>query len=166
MECNIHSDILDEIPKNVTPPLITREGEQMPSKSASCPDPFDFLTDASKAIAKVEEVPKEFLKLVEVIEDAKTLIDEAKSKDEDVATAIIQANKAVDTAFVHARSYITKCYEVADYICDEEENVVKAIEEVNVEGFKIFLEEVFDKSKECQKDITTLLEFMKRTNRK
>ena len=159
--------ILNDIPKNVTPPLIIRGGEQMASKSGgSCPDPFDFLTDASNAIAKVEEVPKEFLKLVGVIEDAKTLIDEAKSKDEDVATAIIQASEAVDTAFVHARSYITKCYEVADYICDEEEHVVKAIEEGNVEGFKDFLEEVLGKSKKCQKDITTLLHFIEKEKEK
>ena len=116
--------------------------------SCFCPDPFDMLTDASNAIAKVEEVPKEFLKLVGVVQEAKTLIDEAKSKDEDVATAIIQANEAIDIAFVNARSYITKCYEVADYIYDEEENVVKAIEEGNVKGFKSFLKEVLDKSKE------------------
>ena len=63
----------------------------------------------------------------EYTQDAKTLIYEAKSKDEDVAAAIIQVNEAVDDAFVHPCSYIIKCYEVADYICNEEENVVKAI---------------------------------------
>ena len=101
-----------------------------------------------------------------VIEDAKTLIDEARSKDKDVATAIIQANEAVDTAFVLARCYITKCYEVADYICAEEKNVVKAIEEGNVAGFKYFLKEVLDKSKKCQKDITTLLHFIEKEKEK
>ena len=139
---------------------------KMASKSCSCLDPFDFLTDASNAIAKVEEVPKEFVKLVEVVQDAKRLIDEAKSKDEDVATAIIQANEVVDIAFVHARSYITKCYEVADYICNHEEKVVKAIEERKMEEFMDFLEGVLDKLIECQKDITTLLNFIEKEKRK
>ena len=138
---------------------------KMASKSCFCPDTFVFLTDISNAIAKVEEVPKEYLKLVEV-QDAKTLIDEAKSKDEDVATAIIQVNKAVHIAFVHARSYIIKCYEVADYICNEEENVVKAIEEGNLEEFKDFLEKVSDKSKNSQKDITILLDFIENEKQK
>ena len=135
-------------------------------ESDSHPNPFDFLTDASNAIAKVEEVPKEFLKLVGAIEDAKTLIDEARSKDEDIATAIIQASEAVDTAFVHARCYITKCYEVADYICDEEQHVIKAIEEGNVEEFKNFLENVLGKSKKCHKDITILLDFIEKEKEK
>ena len=135
-------------------------------ESGSLPDPFDFLTDASDAIAKVEEVPKIFIKLVGVVQDLKKSVDEAESKDEDVATAIIQANEAVDIAFVHARSYITRCYEVADYICDEEENVIKAIEEGNVEEFKSFLEEVLDKSKKCQKDVTILLDFIEKEKQK
>ena len=101
-----------------------------------------------------------------VVQDAKTLIDEAENKDEDVATAINQVHEAVDTAFVHARSYITKCYEVADYICDEVETVVKAIEEGNVKEFKDFLEEVLDKSRKCQKDITTLLHFIEEEKEK
>ena len=101
-----------------------------------------------------------------VVQDAKTLIDEAENKDEDVATTIIQVHEAVDTAFVHARSYITKCYEVGDYICDEVEKVVKAIEEGNVEGFKDFLEEVLAKSESCQKDITTLLDFIEKEKEK
>ena len=85
--------------------------------------------------------------------------DEAKSEDEDVATAIIQVHEAVATAFVHARSYMAKCYGVAEYICDQE-NVVKAVEEGNVKEFKDFIEEVLDKSRQCQKDISTLLDFI------
>ena len=99
-------------------------------------------------------------------QNLKKSIDEAKSKDEDVATAIIQVHEAVDTGFVHARSYITKCYEVADYICDEEKNVVKAIEEGNVEELKDFLKKVLDKSRKCQKDITTILHFIEEEKQK
>ena len=51
--------------------------EELLKESDSHPNPFDFLIDTSNAIAKVEEVPKEFLKLVRVVQDAKTLIDEA-----------------------------------------------------------------------------------------
>ena len=140
--------------------------DEAKSKSEDIPDPVDFLTDASNAVAKVEEVPKEFLRLVCVGQDTKTLIDEAKSKDEDVATAIIQVNKAVNTAFFHAHSYITKCYEVADYICHEEKNVIKAIEEENVVKFKDFLVEVLHRSSKCQKDISTLLHFIEKEKQK
>ena len=85
-------------------------------------------------------------------------MDEAKSKDEDVATAIIKANEALDTAFGQARSFMAKCYDFAEYISHEEENVVKAIEEGNVNEFKDFLADVLDKSGQYQKDIMTLLD--------
>ena len=105
------ANILNDITKNVTPPLTICVSEQMVSKSGgSCPEPFDFLTDTSNAIAKVEEVAKVVLKLLGVVQDAKTLINEARSKDKDVATTIIQANKGVDTAFVQGHSYVVDSY--------------------------------------------------------
>ena len=128
----------------------------------------DLKKSIDEAKSKNEDIhdPFDFLKLVGVGQDTKTLIDEAKSKDEDVAIAIIQINKAVDIAFVHARFYITKCYEVAEYICEEEKNIVKAIQEGNVKEFKDFLGEVLYMSSKCQKDICTLLEFIEKEKRK
>ena len=75
---------------------------------------------------------------------------------------ILKQKPTLSTAFVHARSYITKCHELADYICDEEQYTIKAIEEGNVEEFKDYLEEVLSKSKGCHKDLQTLLEFIER----
>ena len=122
---------------------------------------FIFVSGASNVKAKVSKPPEQYPMAIEVTQDFKKSIDEARSKDEDIATAIIQVNEAVNTAFVHACSYIiTKCYEVADYICDEEKNVIKAIEEGNVEEFKGFLVKVLDKSSKCQKDIMTLFHFI------
>ena len=145
---------------------LKKSTDEAKRKNEDIPDPFDFLPDASNAIAKVAEVPKEFLKLVDVGQDSKMLIDEEKSKDEDVATAIIQVNKAVHTACFYAHSYITKCYEVADYICDKEKSLIKAIEEGNVEEFKDFLVKVLDKSSKCQKDISTLLDFIEKERKR
>ena len=78
---------------------------------------------------------------------------------------ILKQKPALSTAFVHARSYITKCHELADYICDEEQYTIKVIEEGNVEEFKDYLEEVLSKSKGCHKDLQTLLEFIEREER-
>ena len=77
----------------------------------------------------------------------------------------LKEKPSMSTAFVHARSYITKCHELADYICDEEQYTIKAIEEGNVEEFKDYLEEVLSKSKGCHKDLQTLLEFIEREER-
>ena len=79
---------------------------------------------------------------------------------------ILEQKPALSTAFVHARSYITKCHELADYICDEEQYTIKAIEEGNVEEFKDYLEEILSKSKGCYKDLQTLLEFIEREERR
>ena len=77
----------------------------------------------------------------------------------------LKEKPSMSTAFVHARSYITKCHELADYVCDEEQYTIKAIEEENVEEFKDYLEEVLSKSKGCHKDLQTLLEFIEREER-
>ena len=68
----------------------------------------------------------------------------------------LKEKPSMSTAFVHARSYITKCHELAEYICDEEQYTIKAIEEGNLEQFRDYLEEVLFKSKGCHKDLQTL----------
>ena len=117
------------------------------------------LQELCDSFEKAKAVPNEFKELLAKIHEIPQLKDE-DIHDEEVAGAVLQVKATIDTTFVHARSYVTKCHELADYICDEEQYTIKAIEEGNVEEFKDFLEEVLSKSKCCQKDLCTLIDFI------
>ena len=106
-------------------------------------------------IERIKEVSSQITKLG-TITDHPVFND--KSKEETVA--IQQLKEALQVTFVYLRSYITKCYELAGYICNEEEIVLKTIKEGNMEDFNDYLEEVLSKSKGCQNDLKTLLEYI------
>ena len=153
---------------------------------SSWPDLFDFLTDTSNTIGKdkrsdmassdvccqvlqalVELIVKKVAKAV-VAKVGQTLtqineipeLNEGTVSDQKVSDAVTQVKENVKTTFIHARSYIIKCHELADYVCEEERYTIKAVEEGNVEEFKNFFEEVLSKSMSCRKDLRTLIEYI------
>ena len=79
-----------------------------------------------------------------------------KSNKEKVT--IQQLKETLYITFVRLCSYITKCYELADYVFDEKENVFKTVKKGNVKNFKDYVDEVLSKSKGCHIDLTTLIE--------
>lgn len=99
----------------------------------------------SQLLARINEIPH---------------LKEGDFQDQDVEVAVSKVKASVTTTFIHARSYVAKCSELAVYICDEEEYTIKAVEEGNADEFKDYLEEVLYKSKCCQKDIRTLIDFI------
>ena len=111
----------------------------------------DTSTDAAlqelhESFEMAKAVPNELKELLAKIHE----IPQLKGKnihDKEVADVVLQVKGAIETTFVHVRSYITKCHELADYICDEEQYIIKAIEEGNVEEFKEYLGEVLSKLK-------------------
>ena len=107
---------------------------------------------AKVVVAKVEQTLAEINKIPE--------LDEGTVPDQKVADAVTQVKESVKTTFIHTRSYINKCHELADYVCEEERYTIKAVEEGNVEEFKNFFEEVLSKSTCCQKDLRTLIEYI------
>lgn len=72
----------------------------------------------------------------------------------------IQTTSAIKTAFIHVRSFIIKCHELAEYICSEEKYLVNAIAENNNEELQDFLKEVFAKSQSCQKDVKVCKDYI------
>ena len=109
-----------------------------------------IVTKVSETLSEINKVPE---------------LDDEKIPDKRVADAVTEVIESVKTTFVHARSYITKCHELADYICDEEQYTIKAIEEGNVESFKDYMREVLSKSATCQKDIKTLIDYIETEER-
>ena len=107
---------------------------------------------AKAVVAKVGQTLAEINEIPE--------LDEGDVPDKEVADAVTQVKENVKTTFIHARSYIMKCHELADYVCEEERYTMKAVEEGNVEEFKNFFEEVLSKSTCCQKDLRTLIEYI------
>lgn len=73
---------------------------------------------------------------------------------------VFEEKSANETTFVNARFHITKCHELADYVCDEEQYIIKAIEKRNMEEFKEYLGEILSNSKCCQKDLRKQIDFI------
>ena len=85
---------------------------------------------AKAVVAKVGQI------LAEINEIPK--LDEKNCYWPKVADAVGWVKNNVETAFIYARSYIIKCHELADYVCEEKKYTVKAVEERNVKEFKKF----------------------------
>ena len=165
--------------------MATTDTEHFATKNSTTEQSDTFHSDASHTATRKHSITEDFateqfatsvtrvLRVVSAIVDIKRIIDASsqitklgtimdhpvfndKSKEEPVA--IQQLKEALQVTVVHLCSYITKYYELADYICDEEENVLKTVEEGNMEDFKDFVEEVLSKSKGCQDDLNRLLE--------
>ena len=120
---------------------------------------MNTLQELHESFEKAKAVPYEFKELLAKIHEIQQLKDK-NIHDKEVAGAVLQMKGDIETTFVHVRSYITKCHELADYICDDEQYTIKAIEEGNVEKFKEYLEEVLSKLKCQQKDLRVLIDFI------
>lgn len=136
---------------------ITKNMASKTEENLHCLDEFKCYFNSRK----MQSVVDIFATALQTIDNIPNL-DEEK---EEVATCVAKVRTAVHTSFIHGRSYVMKAHSLAEFICEEKEEVIKLIEENNADEFKDFLEEVLDKSQGCQKDIKALLQYINETQK-
>ena len=114
----------------------------------------------SEVFQKTKIVPDEVQKLLITINQIPEFKDQSSIQDKEVKTVVFRFKMLVETTFLLAQSYVTKCHKLADYICHEEPHTIKVINEGNVKELKDFLKDILSQSKNCQEELKTLIEFM------